>query len=319
MIKQSMQMLTLAAGLAVGLTAQAAQFGIGTSGQGTATYGIGSAIASVVANDTGDQYVVQPYGGTGKIVPLVETGRVDFSLANILEVTTAYKGVGAFKDRPNPNLRVVAVVYPFEVGLFVKKDSPAQTVNDIKGLRISSEYSGQRIIGTLVNAVLANANLSMADMQAVPVANIIGNADDFAAGKVDVGFFAVGAGKVSEVDASVGGIRFLAVNRDADAEKRMQAVVPQSYVTMTKPRADLAGVVAETSLMAYDYLLYAGAHVSDDAIERLLAAMIKNRDALASNYPSLGGMDPQTMHKKLAIPYHPGAEKFYRAQGLWKN
>ena len=33
MIKQSMQMLTLAAGLAVGLTAQAAQFGIGTSGR----------------------------------------------------------------------------------------------------------------------------------------------------------------------------------------------------------------------------------------------------------------------------------------------
>lgn len=319
MIKQAIRTFMIASGLAVGMSAQAAQFGIGTSGQGTATYGIGSAIASVVGNDTGDQYVVTPYGGTGKIVPLVETGRVDFSLANILEVTTAYKGVGAFKDRPNPNLRIVAVVYPFEVGLFVKKDSPAQTVNDIKGLRISSEYSGQRIIGTLVNAVLANANISMADMQAVPVANIVGNADDFAAGKVDVGFFAVGAGKVSEVDASVGGIRFLAVNSDADAEKRMQGVVPQSYVTLTKPRADLTGVVGETPLMAYDYLLYAGAHVPDDAIERLLAAMVKNRDALAQNYPSLAGLDPNAMAKKLAIPYHPGAEKFYRAQGLWKD
>ena len=69
--------------------AWSAQFAIGTSGQGTATYGIGSAMASVLAKDAGDSFVVQPHGGTGKIVPLVNTGKVDYSLANICLLYTS--------------------------------------------------------------------------------------------------------------------------------------------------------------------------------------------------------------------------------------
>jgi len=74
----------------------------------------------------------------------------------------------------------------------VRKDSSAKTVNDIRGLRISSEYNSQKIIGILTKAVMANAGISMDEMQPVPTAGIISNADDFAAGRTDVGFFAVG-------------------------------------------------------------------------------------------------------------------------------
>ena len=83
--------------------------GIGTSGQGAATYSMGSAIAKVAAEKAGLQIRVQPHGGTGKVVPLVNAGRLDLGLANILEVTNAVKGRGPFKGRPNPNLKLVGV------------------------------------------------------------------------------------------------------------------------------------------------------------------------------------------------------------------
>ena len=309
--------LSLVAGMTLSTMSLAGSYAIGTSGQGSATYGIGAAIAKVASDKTSDQYTVQPYGGTGKVVPLVNTGRADFGLANILEVTNAVKGAGPFKGRANDNLRIVGVIYPFEVGFFVKKDSPAQTVSDIKGLRISSDYNSQKIIGVLTKAIMANANITMDEMQPVPTAGIVSNADDFAAGRTDVGFFAVGAGKVNAVDASVGGIRFLSINDDADSVARMQAVIPQTYLQKANPAAHKTGVVGPTNLMAYDYILYAGSHVSDESVKNLVKAMVENRQTLASNYASFEDLDPSKMSKDVGMPYHPGAESYYKESGLW--
>ena len=116
----------LAAGCVVGmsLTAQAQSVAIGTSAQGAATYNIGSAIAKVAGETTDQKMVVQPQGSTGKVAPLVNVGRIAFGLANILEVTNAVKGRGPFKDKAQPNLKVVAVIYPFATGFFVRKDHP---------------------------------------------------------------------------------------------------------------------------------------------------------------------------------------------------
>jgi len=297
--------------------AYAGSYAIGTSGQGSATYGIGAALAKVGSETTDDQFTVQPYGGTGKVVPLVNAGKADYGLANILEVTNAVYGKGPFKGRENPNLRVVGVIYPFEVGFFVRKDSSAKTVNDIRGLRISSEYNSQKIIGILTKAVMANAGISMDEMQPVPTAGIISNADDFAAGRTDVGFFAVGSGKVNAVNAAVGGLRFLAINDDPVSVARMQAVIPQTYAQSVAPAAHKTGVESTIPLMAYDYLLYAGAHVSDQAVYDLVKAMVENREALAANFASFGGLDPAKMSKNVNMPFHPGAEKFYKESGLW--
>lgn len=309
----------MAVGLSVACVAsvQAQTFGIGTSGQGSATYGIGAAIANVVSRETHQTYTVQPYGGTGRVVPLVDTGRADYGLANILEVTNAVEGRGPFDGRAHENLRIVGVVYPFEVGFFVREDSDAQHINDIAGMRISSEYSGQRIIGSLTETLLANAGLTLDDMRPVPTSGIISNADDFAAGQTDVGFFAVGAGKVNEVDASVGGLRYLPVNDDAEAEARMQERMPQTYVSTIQPREDLTGIKEAMPLMAYDYILYAGAHVPDDEVYTLVEAMLEHRAELAANYAPLSGLDPEMMGKDVGMPHHPGAIRYYQDNGLW--
>ena len=86
-------------------SAAAQSLGFGTSAQGAATYAIGSAIAKVANEKAGLRIVVQPHGSTGKVAPLVNAGRLDLGLANILEVSNAVKGRGPFKNRIHTNLR----------------------------------------------------------------------------------------------------------------------------------------------------------------------------------------------------------------------
>ncbi len=316
-----MKPIRLAAALAALLSftglAQAAPLGIGTSAQGAATYSMGSAIAKV-ASEKGDlQIRVQPQGGTGKVVPLVNSGRLDLGLANILEVTNAIKGRGPFKDKANPNIKVIGVMYPFRVGFFVRTDSPIKTVADIKGQRIGSDYSSQKIIGILTRSLLDNAGISMQEMKPVPVATIVQQADDFAAGKLDVGFFAVGAGKVAQVNAAVGGIRFLSVNPSAEAMTRLKKTVPPAYAQLTNPSKGLPGVVSPTELMAFDYLLYAGAHVPDDVIYNLTKTISANKAGLAASFGAFNSLDPKKMAKDIGLPHHPGAVRYYKEAGVW--
>lgn len=299
--------------------ARAQSIAIGTSAQGTATYQIGAALAKVAGETAGLKAVIQPQGGTGKVVPLVNAGRVDFGLANILEVTNGIKGRGPFKGRPHPNLRVVGVLYPFRVGFFVRKDHAAKSVKDIKGLRIASEYKGQRIIHILASAILKNAGIKWEEMSRVPAVNIIAAMNDFSAGKLDVGFFVVGAGKVRQIDAAVGGVRFLSIDSGDDAVKAMRTIVPPAYALEVRPRKGLTGVTQPVHLMTFDYLLYAGKHVANDNVYKVAKMIAEQKAALAAAMPAFRGSSRDKLAKNIGLEFHPGAVKYYQEQGLWKR
>src|SRR3546814_10336370 len=139
-------------------------------------------------------------------------------------------------DRKSQYLLFASVLFPFRVGLFVKKDSPAKTIANRKGLRVTYGYSSQATIETVIDGLLANGGLKRDDVRRVLVPNVVRGAYYFASAKVDSAFFAIGGGKVSEVDAAVGGIRFIPLSDQLEAIARMTKAVPGSYITMVQPR-----------------------------------------------------------------------------------
>ena len=64
-----------------------------------------------------------------------------------------------------------------------------------------------RALEPTVRAILATAGLTEKDIKPVLVPNVVRSADDFISGAADMFYFAFGAPKVREVDATVGGIR----------------------------------------------------------------------------------------------------------------
>jgi len=303
--------------LSVGTASAADNYGIGTSPQGTVTYSIGATIAKIAAEKAGLTLRVQPYSGTTQAVPLVNSGELDFGLANVLEVGSAVTGTSLFKGKPNPKLRAVAVLYPLQVGFFVKKDSPIRSVADLKGHALPVGYSGQAIIKILSDGILASAGLTNDDIKGVPVPNIVRGTDDFIEGKADAFFFALGAGKVAEANSAVGGIRILPAMNGADALATLRKFVPPAYITTVEPSKQNVGIAARTEVVSIDYMLFAGAHVSDDTVYKVVKALHDNKPALVASYASLADFMPERMAKKLPFDYHPGAIKFYTEAGLW--
>jgi len=296
--------------------AHAQVLGFGTAPQGSIGYNMGSAIAKVMAETASVQSRVQPYSGSSAILPLVNSGELDLTVCNVLEAQEAANGEGPYQGRKQGNLRVLGVIFPLYSSIFVRKDSPIKSIAELKGKRLAWGYTAQVTLSRVVDAILATGGVSGSDIRQVLVPNVVRGADDFAEGKLDGGFFALGAAKVSEVDKSVGGIRYLPVSDDPKAVAAMRKIMPYAYVIEVKPSPAFAGLDGPTKLMAYDYLIVAGSHLKDDSVYKIAKAVHDNKPKLVESLPAFGGFNPQSMYKDMPAPFHPGAVKYYKEIGL---
>jgi len=312
-----MRKIVLALSFALGIGGANAQpLGLGTSPQGTLTYALGASVAKVLADKGSIQSRVQPSSGTGTMIPLVDSGEIDVGFANTLELWDAFHGKGTFDKRPNPNLRTLAVIFPIKVGLFVRADSPIKSIKDMKGKTVSYGYTSQEIIKLTVDAMLATEGLTAADLKTVMVPNLGRGVDELMAGRADITTFAIGSAKVSEADASVGGIRFIPLPNTPQALEAMQKVFRTAYLAKVEPAPNLPGVKEPMYLMGYDYTVFANKDVKPERAKMITRLIAENKDALAQGQPLFRQMETERLFSQIDVPFHDGAVAYFREKGI---
>ncbi len=162
--------------------------------------------------------------------------------------------------------------------------------------------------------MLATGGLTEKDVSPVLVPNVIRGADDFVSGASDMYFFAFGAPKVREVNATVGGTRVLEIN-----EKGMPAarkISPWGYLTEAFPGAIFVGVEKPMKVYTFDNVLFTNAKTPDAFVYKFLDTLEKNKPDLLAIQPVLRDFSAAAGYKKYAIPYHPGAVKYFQEHNL---
>lgn len=300
--------------------AQAQVVSVATNPQGTLYYAVGTSIASVLQTKANMPTRVQPMSGSSAYAPLLNRGEIEFGLMNALDVINAYKGIQNFNGRLNPDLRLVGVMFPLTIGMAVANNSPAKEMKDLKGFQVPSQFTAQSTIVSVQDAALATGGLSIADMKPYPVANYNQGMNALRDGKVDAALFGLGAAAAQEAHvalASKGGLRFIPLTDTPEAMAAMRKVFSSAYSRVVQPSPALPGIVGPTRLMVYSAFLVASKHTPDDVVYRATKALYENKEALAAGAGPMRGFDPATMAEKNEVPFHPGAEKFYRESGNW--
>lgn len=308
--------LALAAFSATG-PAAAQTYSIGTNPQGSSAYATGAAVAKVAKDVLGLRARVVPQGGPVVTLPLVDKGRLNFSIAVSVVTAFANRGKAMFKGKPQPNVRVVAVLRTLRLGIFAPKDSKIASVADLKGVRLSSGFAKQRIQGLFWRALLNMADLTFKDVKGVPAPNGVRGVDDYMGGKVDAGMFSITSGKMRQAYASRG-FKYVSLPDDPASVKKMQAIAPGSVVEKIGPSPAYAGVTGPTNIMAAPFIITANAKVSDDIVYKLVKAMAANKKMMVAAFKGMAGFNPKKMHVDIGVPYHPGAMKYYRETGQAK-
>lgn len=307
----------LAAGLAFIVTHASAQtIGVGTTKSG-ANKAISAAIAKVVSDHSGLQMRPQAFGGGQQYFPIVDAGKLDFGVSNLMMLKMSLGGTSLFKGRPSKNLVLAATLMPFRFGFVVLNSSPIKRIEELKGKRLGAGFNPQPLARILHEGVLANAGLSYKSVKRVPSSGWRDHWNQFLQGKLDGVTLALGTAKGKEIEAKLGKLRYLSLNDSPATVAAFRKHVPTAYMTLAPADKAIPGMIASTTVAAYDYSLWTGKHVSNEVVYKVVKAMHEHADQLksASTHWKLF-KTPYLAKKQKGVAYHPGAVKYFREKGL---
>ncbi|MCR9127296.1 MAG: TAXI family TRAP transporter solute-binding subunit [Rhodobacteraceae bacterium] len=304
----------LTAALTIGATVASAQVAaLGSTARG-GTSQVGRTLAAAISEAAPFQMRPQELANTADYIPLVNAGEIEFGIANVVQLTYAVNGTGMSEGRPNGNLQMVATLMPFRNAYIVRADSDIQSVADLRGKRVP--VFADRALGDYVTrGYFANADMTLDDVDGVPVPNFPRMWSSFGEGSADVSIVVVGAGNSREFDATFG-IRYLSFDDSPEALERMRTYLPQTYL-QEMPAGSVPGIDTPTMVNVFDYTLFAGADVSEDMVYDAVKALWDQEASLLAGGPFWNGFAKESMGKDVGLTYHPGAIRFYQEMGVW--
>lgn len=301
--------------------ASAQTIGFGANPQGSLYYRVGIAVTKLMGDKMGIKARVQPYSGSSTYIPLLNRDEIRLALVNVSDGVHATEGIDNFKGRPQPNLRLINVMFLLRFSVLVPKDSTFQRIRDLKGARMPAGFTSQTTIVNLMKAVLASDGLTLSDVKPYPTPNVFKGTALLGEGKVEAASTGAGIAAIQKADIKLrkrGGVRFLPIGPD---EAAMNAVVPSSGIDV-KPAPHLKGVLGTTRMMAFRAFLTTNTKASNEFVYNLLKTVHTNKKTLVGMTKALGTFNPKVLTfdlrgKQGAVKYHPGAVKYLKEVGQW--
>ena len=303
-------------------------FRILTGGTVGTYFPIGGLIANAISNPPGSRPCAE--GGSCGVPGLIASAVTsNGSVANVAAIAAgsaqsgfvqsdiaywAFNGTGIYSGRPKVDvLRAIANLYPESIQLVVRKGSGIKSIQDLRGRKISLDEPGS---GTLVDArlILQAFGLSEKDLQAqyFPAQRV---ADKLRDGTID-GFFSVSGwpqSSVADLAATVG-IELVPI-----AGPEVDKLIEQfSFFSKEEiPDAAYKGAPGVTTVSVHA-IWTTSIKQNEELIYQVTAALWNpsTRKLLDSGHAKGREIRLETATRGLGIPLHPGAEKFYKEQGL---
>jgi TRAP transporter TAXI family solute receptor len=314
--RQLFMVLGLAAAIAAPVQAQQF-FRIGTGGTAGTYYPVGGMIANAVSQPGKIVATAQATNGSVANVNGVAGGALESGFSQSDVATWAYTGTGVYEGKPKvADLRMIANLYPESIHLVVKKGSGIKSVSDLKGKRVALDEPGS---GTLVNAriVLAAYGVKESDIKPEYIKpNQAG--DKLKDGALDAFFFVGGApaGAIAELASSGTGIELVPLaGPQADALRRTNP-----YLAVDTIAAGTYKDVPAVQTMAMGAQWVTSAKADTETVYQITKALFGKaaQDTLAAGHAKGKFITKENAVKGVGIPFHPGAERFYKEVGLLK-
>jgi TRAP transporter TAXI family solute receptor len=324
MTKTSLAATALALGLTTGAAAQVV--GIASGQPGSLGHNTGQAVAKIANLEAGITARAQPLAGTTAYVPLINRGEMEFGFANAVEVGYAHGGTGNWEGRPNPNLRMVGMMFPLRTGLMAPADLNIKTIADLKamskGLKIASEYTASNIIRYYIMGSLANGGMTYDDFQQVPVSSFVKGIQALGDGLVDVSLVSLNSGAGKKANAQLsrrGGLQYISLDESPEGQKQFKAFLPAASIVSMKANRNIPGLIEPANIVEIPWMMFTHADAPEDLVYRMTKTVAENNAKLGEAFGAFKRAKVAKMAKMApasAVPYHSGALKYYQEAGI---
>ena len=305
-------------------------FRIATGGVGGTYYPVGGMIAQAISNPPGSRpcekggacgvpglvAVAQSSHGSVSNIEAISAGHVDSGFAQSDVAYWAHTGTATYlKTGKVEGIRAIASLYPESIHLVARKGSNIRSVLDLAGKRVSLDEQGS---GTLVDARLIlsafglkEKNIKASYLKPIPAIEKI------KAGELDAFFIVAGypANAVTELASSAGAELIPIEGPEIDA-----LVAKYGFLTHSAIPAGTYGDIGAVNTISVGAQWIVGAQVDEELVYNITKALWNDasRQLLQSGHPQGREIALDSALSGIAIPLHPGAERYYREAGVIK-
>jgi TRAP transporter TAXI family solute receptor len=288
---------------------------LATGGTAGTYYPFGGAMAQIWnTHIPGMNVTAQATGASKENIRLVGKGDAELAIVQNDVMDYAYKGIELFAGEKIETFSTIATLYPEIVQIVVNPDSGINSVADMKGKSISVGDAGS---GVEANAkqVLEAYGLTFNDVQARRL-SFRESASALKDKQID-GFF-VTAGipnpAIQEI-ATLSKVKLLSI--DPATMKKLTDKY-KFYTPFTIKKETYSGMVADAETLAVKATLIVNKNVKAETVYNLTKVLFEQQPALAQAHAKGKELSLQEAVQGVSVPFHPGAEKYYKEKGILK-
>ena len=306
-------------------------FRIGTGGVAGTYYPIGGLIAGIISNPPGSRpcekggscgvpgliATAQSSNGSVANVEAVAKGELDSGFTQSDIAFWAYNGTEIYEGEARiENLRAIAGLYPESIHLVARRGAGIDSIEDLVGKRVSLDEEGS---GTLVNAriILDAFGINEDDIDARFIKPNLAIAA-MREGELDAFLVTVGfpAKSVSELAAS----ETIDLIPITGPEVDMLLNQHEFFAKDTIPADAYAGI-GETQTISVGAQWITSAEMDEELVYAMTKALWHDSAGalLEDGHIKARSITVDTALDGIAIPLHPGAERYYREAGIVKE
>jgi len=290
---------------------------IGTAGVTGVYYPAGGAICRLInrgRKETGVHCTVESTGGSINNLEAVHKGDLQMGIVQSDLLYGAYTGTGVFADvGADTKLRELFSLHAEPFTVIARKDAKISKFDDLKGKRVYIGAPGSGPHATM-EELMARKGWGKKAFVSVDLKS----ADEgqaLCSGKIDALVYAGGHpnGTIQQIANSCP-TRLVDVS-GPDIDKLIAEHPFYSHAAI--PAGMYAGNDDEVKTFGVKAVLIASTDMSDETAYEIVKAVFDNLDNFKTLHPVFATLDEKHMvHDTDVAPFHPGALKYFREQGL---
>ncbi len=289
---------------------------LGTGNPGGTYYFLGAGFANIFNKHVpGVRVIAESTAAAEENFNYIMRKKMDLGIVSCNPVLAA-----AEKKTDFSPIRVMSMGHTSDQHWFVRKDSPIQSISDYRNHRVSIGQPGS---GTLIMTRLAleACGLTLNDFKPAYLSfseSVTAIKDN----TVDVGVIAAGYPVASLLDLS----RQVPLRLISYTKEELQSVfrkVPY-LVNITIPGGTYTGIPSDTRTHGSPAFLACRQDMNDDLVYQLMKALYENPKERDAVHPQARQWALETVFRGADyvtqyIPFHPGAVKYLKEKGVWKE
>lgn len=286
-----------------------------TGGTSGVYFQLGNAMAKLYGEKIGAQASAQTTGASAENTAKVSRGKAELGFVMADTVSDAYNGQGNFeKYGALKNIRAVASLYPNYMQIVTTKSADIHTLEDLrnKKLAVGALGSGTEI---MAKRILEAAGLTYDDVNA-DFLSFSEGIEGIKNGTTDVAFLSSGYPNSGIMElAAIDDIEMIPVPEELTLKLRQTY---PAFETGYIPAGTYKGINENCPTVKVDNLLVTYEDMPNEAVYELTKVLFENLDELRNAHSAAKHIDIKKAAQHLPLPLHPGAEQYYREQGILK-